>query len=249
MPSQPPDALILCGGQGVRLREVTGDAPKSLAGIAGRPFLELLLHQLRRHGFERAILAIGYQGEVIRGLLGDEVFGLRIEYSPEFAPLGTGGAIGNAVALIRSNACLVMNGDSYTDADLEDFVKRHIETGADASLLALPSDGRTDIGSIFCDEDGKLTAFEEKSNSTAPRHINAGIYLISRDLLLEIQRMPEIQASRAVSLERMLFPRWISEGKHIRVVTTTAACIDIGTPERYRGAQESLRNVERNSNS
>src|SRR5271168_3913354 len=76
-----PDAIALCGGAGTRLRSVTGEAPKSLATIGDRPFLELLLHQLHRHGFQRAILAVGYQRDLIRSHLGDQAHGLDLEYS------------------------------------------------------------------------------------------------------------------------------------------------------------------------
>ncbi len=81
-----PDAILLCGGAGLRLRSVIGDAPKGMAEVAGRPFLELLLRQLQRHGFERAILAVGYQKDVIQSYFGECAFGLQVVYSPEFRP-------------------------------------------------------------------------------------------------------------------------------------------------------------------
>ena len=88
MPSVP-DAIVLCGGAGLRLRSVTGDAPKSLANIGGRPFLEILLSQLRRHGFQRVILAVGYQRDLIREHFGDGgAFGLAVNYSIEVGAAG-----------------------------------------------------------------------------------------------------------------------------------------------------------------
>src|SRR5262245_4985053 len=113
MPSTP-DAILLCGGAGLRLRSVIGNAPKGMADVAGRPFLELLLRQLRRHGFERAILAVGYQKHVIHSHFGGRAFGLHLAYSAESHPLGTGGALRNAAQLVRSESALIMNGDSYT---------------------------------------------------------------------------------------------------------------------------------------
>ena len=74
-----PDAIVLCGGAGTRLRSVTGEAPKSLATIGDRPCLELLLRQLRRHGFQRAILAVGYQRDLIRSHLGDRACGVTLD--------------------------------------------------------------------------------------------------------------------------------------------------------------------------
>src|SRR5271169_1384583 len=111
-----PDAILLCGGAGLRLRSVIGNSPKGMADVAGRPFLELLLRQLGRHGFERAILAVGYQKDVIHSHFGEQAFGLHLAYSIETCPLGTGGALRNAADMIESDNVLVMNGDSYTDA-------------------------------------------------------------------------------------------------------------------------------------
>ena len=70
------DAIVSVWRRGTRLRSVTGDAPKSLATIGGRPFLEILLSQLRRHGFEHVILAVGYQRDLIRSHFGDRAHGI-----------------------------------------------------------------------------------------------------------------------------------------------------------------------------
>src|SRR5271157_925044 len=121
------DAILLCGGAGLRLRSVIGNAPKGMADVAGRPFLELLLRQLRRHGFERAILAVGYQKDMIYSHFGERAFGLYLAYSVESRPLGTGGALRNAADLIESENVLIMNGDSYTDADLRELAVDHHE--------------------------------------------------------------------------------------------------------------------------
>src|ERR1017187_4110469 len=116
-----PDAIVLCGGAGLRLRSVTGTAPKSMSSIDGRPFLELLLRQLRRYGFQRVILAVGYEREVIYSHFGETAFGLKLTYPAESSPLGTGGALRNALGAVESETALIMNGDSYTDVDLSRF--------------------------------------------------------------------------------------------------------------------------------
>src|SRR5262245_2717165 len=115
---ETPDAIVLCGGAGLRLRSVIGQTPKSLADVAGCPFLELLLRQLRRNGLERVILAVGYQRESIQSQFQDRAFGLDLRYSIESHPLGTGGALRQAADLVESENVLALNGDSYTDANL-----------------------------------------------------------------------------------------------------------------------------------
>ena len=237
MPSVP-DAILLCGGAGLRLRSVIGNAPKGMAEVLGRPFLELLLRQLCRHGFEHAILAVGYQKDAILSHFGERAFGLQLAYSAESCPLGTGGALRKAADLVQSDSVLIMNGDSYTDTDLCEFVTGHRETRADTSVVVVPADGRGDCGSVLVEEDGRLASFEEKQGPFHAPYLNAGIYMMSRQMLYEIP------VGREVSLEQELLPRWLRQGKYIRGFVCLGRCIDIGTPERFRSAQDILANAE-----
>ena len=237
MPSVP-QAIVLCGGAGLRLREVTPNVPKALANVAGRPFLELLLRQLRRHGFERVVLAVGYQQDLIRSHFGERAFGLELAYSRELSPLGTGGALRLAADLIELENTLVMNGDSYTDADLREFARDHARSGADASVLVAPADGRSDCGFVGVGPNRKLERFEEKQRSMQRPYLNAGIYMISRGLLYDIP------AGVPVSLEQDLFPRWLDKGKRIQAFVCPSRCVDIGTPDRYQSAQDVLAKAE-----
>lgn len=229
-----PDAIILCGGAGLRLKSVTGDSPKVMAAVSGRPFLELLLQQLKRAGCERVIFAVGYRADVIQAYFGDHACGLRISYSLEETPLGTGGALRKAAGLSAGDSVLVLNGDSYTRADLGAFVADFKIQAADLSVLVVPVDGRSDCGTVSVGADGRIVHFVEKEKSELPGYINAGIYLVSR------QMFSGIAAEGQVSLERELFQRWLAEGKTLRAYLGQGQCIDIGTPERYWNAQELL---------
>ncbi|HEY0704512.1 MAG TPA: nucleotidyltransferase family protein [Candidatus Acidoferrales bacterium] len=232
------DAIVLCGGAGTRLRSVTGEAPKSLAAIGDRPFLDILVNQLRRHGFERVILAVGYQRDLIRSHFASRSHDLSLEYSIESTPLGTGGALRNAADLVKSAAVLIMNGDSYTDADLSSFVAQHRESRADVSVIVVPTDGRVDCGLVAVDPQGRVLGFKEKQSASGMQYVNAGIYVVDKKILYE---MPPNQR---ISLEEEVFPRLLAQGKNIRSFHHSGLCIDIGTPERYLSAQETLANVE-----
>ncbi len=232
------DAILLCGGAGLRLRGVTGDAPKAMANVAGRPFLELLLRQLQRHGFRRVILAVGYQQDVIHSHFGERAFDLSIEYSSESSPLGTGGALRNAADLVISDAALIMNGDSYTHVDLCSFVADYSDSKADASLVVVPVDGRADCGLLSIDQDRNVLRFREKQFSTSSQFVNAGIYMVTRRILREIT--PGVRSS----LEEELFPQWLADGKSVKAFVFSGRCIDIGTPERFLTAQDVLADVE-----
>jgi NDP-sugar pyrophosphorylase family protein len=198
----------------------------------------MLLTQLHRHGFERAILAVGYAGSAIQSYFGKRFGGMDVEYSNESSPLGTGGALGNAVRLIRSNSCLVMNGDSYTDVDLRRFAVAHDESGADITVVLVPVDERCDVGSVLIGADNHIIQFAEKARPDSAAHVNAGVYILPAEIL------HAIPSGFSVSLERELFPQWIQEGRRIRAFIHYGTCVDIGTPERYQAAQEKLANIE-----
>jgi D-glycero-alpha-D-manno-heptose 1-phosphate guanylyltransferase len=232
------EPIILCGGAGLRLRTVTGGSPKSLAHIGNRPFLEILISQLQRHGFDNVVLAVGYQSEAMKHYFGDQSSGFKISYSVEKTPLGTGGALRDALAQINSKAALVMNGDSYTNADLLSFVKDYQTSNAELSVVVVPADGREDCGSVSVTPSGMVVGFKEKQSLDGRKYVNAGIYLIDKRM------RAQIPSGAKVSLEAELFPRWIAEGKTFRAFHHPGPCIDIGTPERYESAQNTLTHVE-----
>ena len=138
--------------------------PKGWPTLLAAHFWNCCFGSYGRHGFERVILAVGYQNDMIYSHFGERAFGLDLVYSTESSPLGTGGALRNAVELIESENVLIMNGDSYTDADLCEFVVDHHKTKADLSIVVVPADGRGDCGSIAIDGSGKLTSFAEKQD-------------------------------------------------------------------------------------
>jgi D-glycero-alpha-D-manno-heptose 1-phosphate guanylyltransferase len=216
---------ILAGGLGTRLRPVLDDRPKVLAEIGGRPFLAYLLDQLLGYDISQVVLCTGYRGENIQAEFGDIYGGLKLLYSRELSPLGTAGALRLVLPLLRSESLLVLNGDSFCDADLETFWQWHCTRGADATLLLTEVSDTSRYGRVDVDTEGRLLGFEEKGRSSGPGWINAGIYLLKRALL------ETIPADRAISLEREVFPTWIGRGLYgYRCV---GPFIDIGTPESY----------------
>jgi NDP-sugar pyrophosphorylase family protein len=131
-----------------------------------------------------------------------------------------------------------MNGDSYIDADLTAFVAWHRESQADVSVIVAPRDAREDCGAVHVAEDARVLGFAEKQSSSAAPYLNAGVYVISRRTLYSVP------VGIKVSLETELFPQWLAEGRSVRAFICPGTCLDIGTPERYRSAQESLAKVE-----
>jgi NDP-sugar pyrophosphorylase family protein len=232
-----PDAVILSGGFGLRLRGVIGETAKPMAPINGRPFLELLLRQLKRHGFSRVILGVGYKHETIREYFGEQACGLELVYSIETSPLGTAGALRQAAGYIATDNFLVMNGDSYTDADLSGLLQKHAGSNAAVTVVVI-SETRSDAGSVVLDQNGKVKNFAEKRAVPESRYLSAGIYILNKGLVNSVP--PGIK----ISMEEQLFPQWLAEGQDIEAFIFEGKCMDIGTPERYRKAQAVLEKVE-----
>jgi NDP-sugar pyrophosphorylase family protein len=236
--SDSHDVLILSGGFGTRLRGTIGEAiPKPMASIAGRPFLELLLRQLRRHGFARVILGVGYRYEVIREHFGERSGGVDLIYSVESSPLGTAGALRQALDFVKSESLIVMNGDSYTNVDLRALPRAHAERNADVTAVVIP-DKRSDAGSVQLGPHGSITSFAEKLAVEGSRYISAGIYVFRRELLAGIP------VGQKLSLEEQVFPQWLADGRQIAGFIYEGDCLDIGTPERFQKAQHALEAVE-----
>ena len=221
-------AAILAGGLGTRLRSVVADRPKVLAPVAGRFFLTYLLDQLADAGFSEVVLCTGYLGEQLEEHFGSRFRRLRLHYSKEAAPLGTGGALRLALPMLGSEPVLVLNGDSYCQVDLAGFVHHHQEKRAKASMVLTQVADVSRYGSVDVDAEGRVRGFGEKARSGAG-WINAGIYLLDKDLLARIP------PGTPASIERDCFPGWTSEaffahrgGKRF---------LDIGTPESLEQAQ------------
>lgn len=223
-------ALILAGGLGTRLRSSVADRPKVLAPVLGKPFLSYLLDRLQISGIQKVVLCIGYLGEQVQETYGSSYQNMELMYSQETTLLGTGGALRLALPPISSPTVLIMNGDSFYDANLNDFHQWHLDRNSDASLALTQVPDTARYGRVQLDEFCKITHFEEKGNTSGVGWINAGIYLIKRHLLTEI---PENQV---VSLERELFPNWIERGLY--GYPTQGQFIDIGTPESYALAEK-----------
>ena len=225
-----PCAIILAGGLGSRLREAVSDRPKVLAEVAGRPFIEYLLDQVADAGIHHAVLCVGYLAEQVEAHLGSTYRGVQLSYSRERALLGTGGALRYALPLTRSDTLLVMNGDSFLDADLPTFRAQHEAAGARVSLLLAPVDDTGRYGRVNTDGLNHVTSFDEKGAVRGPGWVNAGIYLIDRELLKSIPN------GRNCSLEKEIFPEWIGPG-FFGFKSTASTFIDIGTPTSLREAQ------------
>lgn len=221
---------ILAGGLGTRLRPAVADRPKVLAKVNGRPFLAYLLDQIAEADFRKVVLCTGYRAADVEAEFGPTYHSLRLGYSQELEALGTGGALRLALPLLKTSTVLVLNGDSFADANLADFWQQHSESRSRASLLLVWMGDSGRYGQVELSGKGSILSFREKQAHARAGWINAGVYLLDRELIAGLP------ADRAVSLERESFPAWL--GLPLRGIPARSRFLDIGTPESYREAEE-----------
>jgi len=218
-------AIILAGGMGTRLRGVIGDVPKPMAPVGGKPFLEYLIHQLKRWGILEIILSVGFRKDIIKSHFRDgSPLGVLINYSDENEPLGTGGALKKAISSISDSCFIVMNGDSYFNVDFRDLISFHTDNADLITMGLVRVKSMNRYGNVEIGKDGIVLSFQKKGPD-APGLINGGIYVVRRDIA---DHIPEGK----ISLEERVMPELIKE-KRLYGKVFDAFFLDMGIPEDY----------------
>ncbi|NOT82076.1 MAG: NTP transferase domain-containing protein [Gallionella sp.] len=227
------EAIILAGGFGTRLRQVVPDLPKPMASVAGRPFLEILLTALARKGFSRVVLSLGYLSEKVVAYFGDQFAGIELVYEIEDTPLGTGGAIRQALGRCKADHVFVFNGDTYLDVEASD-IEAHWQAHHAPIIVAraLPDTARYGRLDVVND---RVLGFSEKG-LVGSGLINAGCYVLPRDIL------DEYPCGQPFSLEVDFLAKAVTQQRFDAFVTM-GHFIDIGIPEDFARAQTELAGV------
>ncbi|QUX97720.1 hypothetical protein C0J08_20910 [Marinomonas sp. CT5] len=226
------DVVILCGGLGTRFRAVIDNQPKGLASVAGKPILDRIIDDLIEQGAKRIILCVGYLSEQIVEYYGNRT-DVEFRFSTEDTPLGTGGAVKNATPLIQADKVLVLNGDSLCSISFQDLLLYHEKNESFLTVVTSYSKDIGDYGNLSLDEKGKILSFREKVKSDGSPLISAGIYLMNKDAL------NEIQGEYPISIEVDFFPEVVTKHNCMGYMTESEV-MDIGTPERYKKINEIL---------
>ena len=225
-----PKAVLLVGGLGTRLRQVVHSAPKSLAPIGNRPFLEFLVRQLASQGIRRLVFCTGYLADQIETAFGNGgEFGVTIEYSREPHALGTAGAIRFAQSLLNGLPYfLAMNGDSFLRVDFKRLIEAHQLHAGLATLAVVSVSNASRYGTVHINSENRVCAFCEKTGRDSPGLVNGGVYVFSPKILDHIPGGP-------ASLEKEVFPNILTHG--VYAMQQEGTFIDIGTPADYEHAQ------------
>ena len=217
------EAIILVGGFGTRLRSVVSDVPKPMALVNGRPFLEILLIELKNKGFIKVILCVGYLKEKIIDYFSQVHLGIEILYSVESEPLGTGGAVKKAMTLASTDHIYVLNGDTFQEFDPKVLKQQWAKFKSAVLLLRSPNDEQR-YGGV--EVDGQtITNFKTKQASS-DCYINAGVYILPTTIFHGHELPPRF------SLEEF-FEKNSGTLKMRYVIRLDNKFADIGTPLDY----------------
>lgn len=227
------EAIVLAGGFGTRLKQVVPDWPKAMAPVAGRPFLEIMLTLLAQKGFQRVILSLGHMAETIVSHFGNQFAGMELVCEVEHTPLGTGGAVRQALGRCASDHVFVFNGDTYLDleaAEIEEYWRTH----RSPIIVAREVPNTARYGRLLT-KDKHVIGFSEKGVA-GPGLINAGCYVLPVGIL------DEFQCGRAFSLETDFMAEKVGV-QRFDLFVTKGHFIDIGVPDDYMRAQSELAGV------
>lgn len=232
-------AVILCGGLGSRLGDLTAQTPKPLLPVAGAPFLEALIREISRYGVKRFLLLAAYRSDQIERFaretparLGRDDLTISVSIEPDQA--GTGGALFHARDAL-DDAFYLFNGDTLLDTRLPELSR--LLDDADAvgvlALRPLPEAGRYGVTVL---EGDRITRFGARSDAPGPVLINGGVAAFRKSF---VDRL-----SPQGSFEADVLPGLAEEGR-LRGLATDGYFIDIGVPEDYARAQTEVPDFQR----
>jgi len=187
-------AIILAGGRGKRLKPVTDYVPKPLVPIKNIPIIEWQIKYLKKFGIKEVIICTGYKADMIESYLNMKKLGIKIKFSIEKSPLGTGGAIKKAGKMINEKSFFVINGDTITNIDLRKL------TSKKNSIAAIEL--RTKYGILEVESD-KIINFKEKKE-IPDTWMNAGIYHLQKEIIKKLPVKGDI--------EKTVFPDYAKKG-------------------------------------
>lgn len=221
---------ILAGGQGTRLASRSGNLPKPMVPLLGKP---VLLHQIdlcKKHGFTEIALLVHFKHEAISSYFGDgSQFGVHINYVLESEPRGTAGALHDALPLMDQRF-LVLYGDTYADVNLERIWSAHKTANAAATLLLHPNDHPYDSDLIELDDSNRVVAvhpYPHPENTTFANLVNAALYVFNRNDLEHVT-----PSAGREDLAKNTFPKMLALGWNLQGYVTPEYIKDMGTPGR-----------------
>ena len=226
MSSEVRQAVIMVGGKGTRLLPLTLTRPKPAMPVLDKPFLKYLIESMADAGIEEIFLACGYKSDVLAHAIGDgSDMGVRIIYSDEDTPLGTGGAIKRLEDRLDP-VFLAANGDTLTSVDIAAQIREHFESGAAVTDSLSEVDDPSQAGVVRIDGDGRILEFQDKPKreEACSNLVNSGVYVVDKKVLEYIPN------DTFYDFSKDLFPLLIEKGERLQGHMAKGVWVDIGRP-------------------
>ena len=223
-------AVIMAGGRGTRLRAVTGELPKPLVPLLGRPMIEHIIALLKKHGFMDICISLGYRAEDMARFVGDgSRFGVHICCRTEREALGTAGGVRNCADFLGEEDFLVISGDAACDLDLTALTEAHRASGAAVTAALHRSSEPLSYGLAVTDADGFIRCFIEKPQwkRVVTDLVNTGIYIVSP------RALAAIPVGKSFDFANDLFPLLLARGEKLRGIALDGYWCDVGNPLSY----------------
>ncbi len=223
-------AVIMAGGEGRRLRAVSGDRPKPMVELLGRPMMEHIVNLLRAQGFTDICAAVKYRAEDIMDYFGNgEKFGVSLSYRVEKEALGTAGGVKNCKDFYGNEDFLVISGDAACDFDLRELMDKHRQEKAAISIALHKDPEPLSYGLAVTDEGSIVHAFIEKPKwqRVVSDLVNTGIYVVSPSVM---ELVPDNQP---YDFGKELFPLLLERGEKVLGIPLEGYWCDVGTPLSY----------------
>lgn len=226
-------AAILAGGRGTRLLPITDKIPKPMVFIHGKPFLLHQIEYIKSFGINRILLLVGYLDKQIKDYFGDGLaFDLKIEYSCEKKPMGTGGALKNAEDKLEKEF-MVFNGDTFLPIDYSELVGYFRSSNKTGAIAAYCNTDYMASNNIALGELNMVIAYDKK-DSKGMTHVDAGVMVFKKDVL------DFIPAGQVFSLEEEVFLKLIEDKELVAFPTSRRFC-DMGSFEGLEAMERILR--------
>ncbi len=226
------EAIILSGGLGTRLREAVPELPKSMAPVAGVPFIRFVVEHLAAGGIERFVFSLGYKHEVISDFIEREFPELEVVFVVEDEPLGTGGAIARSARECKEENVIIANGDTLFKVNTRQLGDFHLKNNAECTLTLKPMRNFDRYGVVLLNKDSYVQSFLEKAYYDEGL-INGGVYA------LNLSSFRAINFPEKFSFEKEYLEKYYPSRKMMGIVQDNYF-IDIGIPEDYERASREL---------
>jgi dTDP-glucose pyrophosphorylase len=228
---KPNWVVIMAGGLGKRLGELTKDTPKPMLKVGAKPMIEHIMDMFVSYGFTKFMLSVNYKAEVIKEYFGDgSKFGIEVKYLEEKKRLGTGGAL-SLIDMELNEPFFVTNGDVLSSLDYERLLACHREQNAVATMCIRKDSYQIPYGVIEVDDENNIKAMKEKPIKEF--FINTGIYVLEPEVL---EFVPKDEFFDLPSLFDVLK----NEGKSTKSFEITDYWIDMGKPSDYEAIIEKM---------